>query len=123
MLRKIKNPILRTGIFFLLFLIGFLLIFVFSVYIGIWGKLPSKESLSDFRYQRASEVYSADSVLIGKYYLYDRQPIAYEDLSPQLISALIAIEDERFYDHSGVDYASLVREALKTILLQHRSPG
>ncbi|HUH46817.1 MAG TPA: hypothetical protein VLZ54_06670, partial [Arenibacter sp.] len=77
MLRKIKNPILRTAAIFLLFLIAALLLFILSVYLGSWGKLPSKESLSDFRYQRASEVYSADSVLIGKYYLYDRQPIAY----------------------------------------------
>ena len=123
MLRKIKNPVLRIGIISFLFLVGSLLLFILSVYIGIWGKLPSKELLSDFRYQRASEVYSADSVLIGKYYLFDRQPIVYEDLSPQLISALIAIEDERFYDHSGIDYTSLFRVALKTILLQDQSAG
>src|SRR5690606_2531892 len=123
MLRKIKSPLLRIGILSILFIIGSVLLFILSVYLGAWGKLPSKDALTDFRYQRASEVYSADSVLIGKYYLYDRQPIAYEDLSPQLISALIAIEDERFYDHSGVDYASLVRVALKTILLQDRSAG
>ncbi|GGW45051.1 penicillin-binding protein 1A [Arenibacter certesii] len=68
-------------------------------------------------------MYSADSVLIGKYYLYDRQPITYEDLSPQLISALIAIEDERFYEHSGIDYASLGRVGVKTILMQDKSSG
>ena len=123
MLRKIKNPVLRIGIISFLFLVGSILLFILSVYIGIWGKLPSKELLSDFRYQRASEVYSADSVLIGKYYLFDRQPIVYEDLSPQLVSALIAIEDERFYDHSGIDYTSLFRVALKTILLQDQSAG
>lgn len=123
MLRKIKNPILRIGILTLLFLVGSLLLFILSVYMGAWGKLPTKKSLTGFEYQRASEVYSADSVLIGKYYLYDRQPIPYEDLSPELIAALIAIEDERFYDHSGIDYTSLFRVAFKTILLQDRSAG
>lgn len=123
MLRKIKSPLLRIGILSILFIIGSVLLFILSVYLGAWGKLPSKDALTDFRYQRASEVYSADSVLIGKYYLYDRQPIAYEDLSPQLISALIAIEDERFYDHSGIDHISLFRVALKTILFQDRSAG
>lgn len=123
MLRKIKNPILRISLLSFIFLTGALLLFILSIYLGFWGKLPSKESLSDFQYQRASEVYSADSVLIGKYYLYDRQPITYDDLPPQLISSLIAIEDERFYDHSGIDFASLVRVGFKTILLQNRSAG
>ena len=62
----------------------------------MWGKLPEKEELSDFQYQRASEVYTADSVLNGKYYLLDRQPIAVESIPKHLLDALVAIEDERY---------------------------
>jgi len=90
---------------------------------GAWGKLPSKESLSHFKYQKASEVYTADSVLIGKFFLYDRQPIDYEDFPQHLVDALVAIEDERFYEHSGVDYKSLFRVAFKTVLMQDQSAG
>ncbi|WP_222937455.1 transglycosylase domain-containing protein [Cytophaga sp. FL35] len=99
------------------------LLFILSIKWGAWGKLPTKEDLSDFQYQRASEVYSADSVLIGKYYLYDRQPIAFKDIPKKVLEALVAIEDERFYEHEGIDYPSLGRVALKTILMQDQSAG
>tara|TARA_R110002049_G_scaffold181272_1_gene348388 strand:- start:10838 stop:13027 length:2190 start_codon:yes stop_codon:yes gene_type:complete len=98
-------------------------IFFLSIYFGAWGTLPKKNELSDFKYQRASEVYTADSVLIGKFYLFDRQPISYEDFPQHLLDALVAIEDERFYNHSGIDYTSLMRVAVKTILMQDQSAG
>lgn len=97
--------------------------FVSLVYLGVWGKIPSKNELSELQYQRASEVYSADSVLIGKFYLYDRQPIAYEELPDHLIAALISIEDERYYDHKGIDIKSLFRVGIKGLLLQDESSG
>ncbi len=99
------------------------LLFILSIYLGAWGKLPGKQALSDFKYQKASEVYTADSVLIGKYYLYDRQPILFETIPEHLINALVAIEDERFYEHSGIDYQSLGRVAVKTVMLQDQSAG
>ncbi|MEO9891722.1 transglycosylase domain-containing protein [Aurantibacter sp.] len=99
------------------------MLFILSVRIGIWGALPTKSELSDFQYQRASEVYTADSVLIGKYYLFDRQPISFEKIPEHLVQALVAIEDERFYEHTGIDYQSLMRVAVKTILLQDQSSG
>ena len=123
MLKNIKNSFLRIGTISLLVIGGSILLLVLSVYLGAWGKLPSKKELSDLKYQRASEVYSADSVLIGKYFLFDRQPITFEQVPKNLIKALVAIEDERFYDHSGIDYKSLVRVALKTILMQDQSAG
>jgi len=123
MFKKIKNPFLRFGIIFLIVFGSSVLLLIMGVYMGAWGKLPSKQELSDFKYQRASEVFSADSVLIGKYFLFDRQPIQYEAVPKNLTEALVAIEDERFYDHSGIDYKSLVRVALKTILMQDQSAG
>ncbi|MEO1012736.1 MAG: biosynthetic peptidoglycan transglycosylase, partial [Bacteroidota bacterium] len=110
-----------------LFAVGVLLsgvfLFFLSVYFGAWGRIPSKKELADFEYQRASEVYTADSVLIGKYYLYDRQPIPYSNFPQHLLAALVSIEDQRFYDHSGIDYPSLGRVALKTILMRDKSAG
>ncbi|WP_282051182.1 transglycosylase domain-containing protein [Maribacter aquivivus] len=104
-------------------LFALFIIFIGSVNIGLWGKIPSKKELSNFQYQMASEVYSADSILIGKYYLYDRQPVAFTDFPEDLLHALIAIEDERFYEHSGVDIRSLIRVGFKTVLLGDNSSG
>jgi len=123
MFQKIKSKVLRYFIvFFLAAFVGSVL-FVLSVRFGAWGKLPTKAELSDFQYQRASEIYTADSVLIGKYYLFDRQPIAFDNIPKQLLNALVSIEDERYYKHSGVDYRSLLRVAVKTILMQDQSSG
>lgn len=121
--KRIKSPYLKYALYILGG--GALLIFLFiiSIYLGFWGKLPGKAQLADFKYQKATEVYSADSVLIGKYYLHDRQPIEYSEMPQHLINALVAIEDERFYEHSGIDYRSLVRVAVKTVLLQDQSSG
>lgn len=123
MFKKIKFKYLK---FLFLAIVGALflgIIFFLSVYFGAWGKIPGKKELSSLEYQRATEVYTADSVLIGKYYLFDRQPITYEDFPKHLTDALIAIEDERFYEHSGIDYKSLLRVAFKSILMQDQSAG
>ncbi|WP_396633750.1 transglycosylase domain-containing protein [Maribacter sp. R86514] len=104
-------------------LFALFILFIVSVNIGLWGKIPSKKELSNFQYQMASEVFTADSVLIGKYYLYDRQPVTFQDFPDHLIQALVAIEDERFYEHSGVDIRSLVRVGFKTVLLGDNSSG
>lgn len=123
MLKKIKSKYLKYGLLGIGVLFVGPLLFIGSVYLGVWGKLPSKNELADFQYQRASEVYTADSVLIGKYYLYDRQPIVYPEFPKYLLDALVSIEDERYYDHSGIDYPSLLRVGFKTILMQDQSSG
>lgn len=99
------------------------LTFIGLVAIGLWGKLPSKEELSSIQHQKASEIYSADSVLIGKFYLNDRQPIPFSQFPNHLVNALIAIEDERFYDHNGTDLKSLFRVGLKSIIMGDKSSG
>jgi penicillin-binding protein 1A len=100
-----------------------MLLFLLSVRFGAWGKLPSKNELATFHYYRASEVYTADSVLIGKYYLSDQQPIPYQNIPGHLRNALVSIEDQRFYEHSGIDYQSLLRVIIKTIMMQDQSSG
>lgn len=123
-MKKRKKPkFLKLLLLSFTAIIGCLVLFIASVYAGAWGKLPTKKELADFQYQQASEVYSRDSVLIGKYYLYDRQPIAFENIPQHVLDALVSIEDERFYNHSGVDYQSLMRVAVKTLLMQDQSSG
>ena len=84
---------------------------------------PSKTELSRIQNQVASEVYSADSVLLGRYYTQDRTEVKYEAIAPAVIDALIATEDVRFYQHEGVDYISLGRVLFKSILQQDESSG
>ncbi len=121
--KHIKSPVVRIGLIILASAMLIFLLFISTFYMGLWGKIPSKSELSGYKYQKATEVFSADSILIGKYYLHDRQPITYEAFPEHLIQALVSIEDERFFDHSGIDYKSLFRVAVKTILLQDESAG
>jgi penicillin-binding protein 1A len=84
---------------------------------------PGKTELSRIQNQVASEVYSADSVLLGRYYTQDRTEVKYEMIAPAVIDALIATEDVRFFQHDGVDYISLGRVLFKSILQQDESSG
>lgn len=84
-------------------LMGALLITALS-YNWIPGyKLPPLEELENPKTLLASEVYASDGVLLGKYYIENRSNSNFEDLSKQLVNALIATEDIRFYEHSGID--------------------
>ena len=71
---------------------------------GWFGELPSLEELENPKTYLASEVYAEDGVLLGKYYLQNRSNTTFDELSPNLVNALIATEDVRFYDHSGIDF-------------------
>ncbi len=97
--------------------------FVFLVWIGAFGPLPDKNQLKEIHHPVASEVYSADSVLLGKYYLQDRSPVDAKEIPKNLKDALIATEDIRFYKHHGVDTKSLFRVLVKSLLLQKESSG
>ncbi|MFH2142546.1 MAG: transglycosylase domain-containing protein [Bacteroidota bacterium] len=76
---------------------------------GLLGYMPSWDSLENPKSFLATEIYSSDQELIGTYFKENRSNVSYEKLSPYLVNALIATEDERFYGHSGVDFKSLVR--------------
>ncbi|SEK18211.1 transglycosylase domain-containing protein [Parapedobacter koreensis] len=85
-----------------LILLGFL--FIFSVGMGLFGKLPTFRDLENPKSNLASEVISDDGVVLGTYFVQNRSNVRYDELSPYLIQALIATEDKRFYQHSGIDY-------------------
>jgi penicillin-binding protein 1A len=86
-------------------------------------QLPSFEQLENPRSRVASDIYSADGELMGKYYIENRSPLPYDSISPYLVQALVSTEDERFYQHSGIDPWALGRVAVKTILLSNKSAG
>ena len=88
---------------------GFALLMILVIYLGLFGKLPSIEELENPSMMSSSEIYADDGTLMGKFYLKDRINVKYQDISPNVIKALIATEDERFYEHSGVDVRSLLR--------------
>jgi penicillin-binding protein 1A len=118
-LTPIKKWVLGISLTFIA-LFGF---FFLSIYWGWWGKLPDTEELRNLNQNEATEVFSSEGKLLGKYYIFDRQPVLYEDLPQHLIDALIATEDVRFYEHSGIDNRSLLRVFFKTILMGDKSSG
>ena len=100
------------GIFLGGMLVAWLVIWLITK--GALGYLPPLEELQNPKNTFASEVISSDMVSLGRYYRYEnRIGVQYTDLSPQLIQALIATEDARFYDHTGVDFKSMFRAVLK----------
>jgi penicillin-binding protein 1A len=94
-----------------------LIILVLSlITMEVFGDLPSIEELQNPKSNLASVVYSSDGKQIGKYYAENRTAVKYKDLDTNLISALVATEDARFYSHSGVDARGLARVVVRTIL-------
>ncbi|MGC4041021.1 MAG: PBP1A family penicillin-binding protein [Flavobacterium sp.] len=80
---------------------------------GFFGAMPSFEDLENPESNLATEIISSDGVTIGKFYNENRTPIKFEDLPPSLVKALVATEDERFYEHSGIDGKRTLGAALK----------
>ncbi|NPA37342.1 MAG: PBP1A family penicillin-binding protein [Chlorobi bacterium] len=98
-------------------------VFVLFVYLGLFGALPSYQELSRIKQNSASEIYSADGKLMGRYYIQNRITIDNEDVSDYVKKALIATEDSRFFEHKGVDVISIGRVIVKSIILGDRSQG
>ena len=106
------------------------LIAAFIVYLGmvdinflwLFGKSPGFSQIKKPTTSEASEIYSADGVLIGKYFNENRTPVKYEDVNPVFWKALINTEDERFYKHHGVDPIGLFA-VLKDVLVSHEARG
>src|SRR5690606_38949566 len=97
-----------------LILLGFL--FIFSVGIGLFGKLPTFRDLENPKSNLASDVIADDGVVLGTYFVQNRSNVRYNELSPNLVQALIATEDKRFYRHSGIDYRRTVSIILYNLI-------
>lgn len=83
---------------------------------GLFGSSPSLDQLKNPIQMEASEIYSEDNDLIGKFFVENRSSVTYEEMSPELINTLIYTEDQRFYEHNGIDYHgmfSAIKDALR----------
>lgn len=94
-----------------IFFIGFglFVLLLLMANFGVFGKMPTIEELENPSASLASQVYAEDGTLMGKFYLEDRVNVDYKDISKHVVNALVATEDERFYDHNGIDPKSLLR--------------
>lgn len=92
------------------FFIGVVLfnVFILLINFGLLGYMPSKDAYENPSSALSSEVYAADGTLLGRYFVQDRSNSKYSEISPNVINALVATEDERFYDHSGIDPVATV---------------
>jgi len=100
---KALRGVLFTFLFFLLFL------FLINInFLWLFGKSPRISEIRHPQQSIASEVYSADGKMIGRFYKENRTPVEFTDLSPMLLKTLVATEDERFYSHMGIDFKGLV---------------
>lgn len=98
-------------------------IFVFSVYCGVFGHLQTKNELLNYKNANATIVLSSDGELIGNIFSQNRTNISFNQIPVNLINALVATEDYRFFEHKGIDSRSLFRVLFKSLLLNDRRSG
>lgn len=93
------------------------------VYIGALGPLPSYAQIEEIQNNTATEIYGSDGALLGKYFKENRINANLEEIAPEVVNALVATEDARFFEHSGVDLRAWMRVFVKSILLSNESSG
>jgi len=121
-LNRFRKQIVIFWLLFIGFMVSLVLLF-FLVSGGVFGDMPTFEELENPKSNLATEVYGSDQVLLGKYYYQNRTFVEFEDLSPNLVNALIATEDIRFFDHSGIDMKALLRVTKGIIFGQSEGGG
>ena len=108
---------------------AFLVLFPVYIYsvstdlFGLFGGMPSLRAIENPESELSSELYSADGVQLGKYYRENRSNVTYEELSPNLVNALLATEDIRFTQHSGIDLMSMLRVAFGIVTFNTKGGG
>ena len=119
MIKKIIKIIVKL-VFVGVLILGF---FFAAIYFNVFGHLYSEKELKQFKNETASLVLSDNGKILGKYFAENRTNIKYDQLPKQLINALVATEDARYFEHQGIDSRSLFRVLFKTILLNNKSSG
>ena len=127
MAKKVKKKVSRKKVILGLWILGVgpLLAITLMVSAAAWGwfgELPSFEELENPDTYLASEIISSDGKTIGTFFFENRSPVEYEDISPYLIDALVSTEDERFFEHSGIDFRAMLR-VVKGVLTGDQSQG
>lgn len=114
MFKEIKNKPIR----YIVILIYFVILFFCALetnFLWLFGYSPTIVDIKSPTMRVASEVYTADGKLIGRYYKENRTPVDFQQIPKSALNALIATEDARFYQHSGIDIRSLMSSMLSTV--------
>lgn len=98
----------------------FVILLISSIGLGLFGELPTFRDLENPKSNLASEVISTDGQVLGSYYVQNRSNAKFKELPPSLINALIATEDVRFYEHSGIDLKGTFAIALYSVIGKKR---
>ncbi len=105
------------------FAIGCVVFFVLLITLtsfGLFGPLPPFRDLENPKSREASEIISSDKKILGTYYVQNRSSVTYKELSPYVVKALIATEDSRFLDHSGIDFERSISIVFYNLLGSHQ---
>jgi len=121
--KTFKKRFLRFIFFCFLIAGSVFALFLASIYYGAWGKIPDYHTLKNIQNANASEVYSDDGKILGRIYSENRTNIDFSEIPINVINALVATEDSRFYKHEGIDEISMVRVLVKTLILGNKSSG
>ena len=120
-----RRNIVRTMWTCFAIIVALLVAMFVLIYNGVIGYMPPIDQLKNPTDKFASTIYSADGVEMGRYYRSrsNRIYVDFDEMSPHLTDALIATEDSRFYDHSGVDLRAIGRAIVKRIIMGQKSAG
>ncbi len=123
--RWFKKAVTAIWILFFCFILG-LYLFISSVnadLFGWFGGMPSLKTIENPENDLSSELISADGVSLGRYFLYNRSQVTYDQLSPDLVNTLLYSEDHRFLDHSGLDFQAFLRVLYGVLTFNSSSLG
>lgn len=119
---KLKQSLIVAFAFISSIFLAFISLIIL-VWSGVLGSLPGKLELRAVQNPLATQIFSADSVLLGKYFIQERSNVRFEQIPKHVIDALVSTEDVRFFKHHGIDSRSFLRVLFKSILLQNESSG
>ena len=109
--------------FWIIIISPILLITTLLLLVWLCSDIPSFKELENPESKLATQVISEDGEILTTFHIENRSYVTYDELSPYLVQAVVATEDERFYSHAGIDFVSLARVAVKTLLLGDSSQG
>ena len=98
-------------------------LFLGFIFLGVFGHVFSEKELKEFKNETASLVVSDNGKIIGKFFADNRTNVEFQQIPKDLVNALVATEDARYFEHEGVDSRSLLRVLIKSIILQQKSAG
>ena len=120
---KLLIKLFKTGVIFTIIMLVVSVVTLSGLYLYLNPQLPSIEGLSDVRLQVPLRIYSSDGSLLGEFGEKRRNPKSLEEIPLQMRQAFLAAEDDRFYEHPGVDYQGILRAALNLVTTGERGQG